>query len=171
MLFALLITFEWLGVILKRNKELRQQQQLAVIEQQQYDLIVSASESLTQWKHDYQGQLRLIAALIKQEKYTELKQFSGNIDSALPASANMPLNGNHIMDAVISLRMMDAKRHNIRFNTKLFLPDRIPLDDAVFASLVGNLLDNAMEACCKVPPGTAEINFEIKPWNQMMYIF
>lgn len=170
-LVALLITFESLGVILRKNRELRQQQQLNQLDQQQYDLMVSASESLADWKHDYQGQLRLISTLVEQGKYDELKQFSENLDSSLPASACLLFSGNRTMDAVVSLRMMEAKRSGIRFETQLFLPDRIPLSDVALASLVGNMLDNAIEACRKFTPETAEIRFEIKPWKQMMYVF
>lgn len=170
-LFALLITYEALGIILSKNRQLRQQQQLAKMEKQQYDLVVSTAESLRQWKHDYQGQLRLIGALIEQEKYPELKQFSTQLISDLPSTACLPLSGNHTLDSVISLRMIDAKRHNIRFETTLFLPDHIPLSDVVFVSLVGNLLDNAIEACRRAAFENAEIKFEIRPWKQMMYIF
>lgn len=171
MLIALLVTFEGLGVILKRNRELKQQNQLAQIEQHQYELMVSATQSLAEWKHDYQGQLRLISALVEQGRFSELKQFSDNLDSTLPASACLLYSGNTTMDAVVSLRMIDAKRHSIRFETQLFLPERIPLDDVIFASLVGNILDNAIEACHKVPPEIAVIHFEIRPWKQMMYIY
>lgn len=171
MLIALLVTFEWLGVIIKKNRELKQQNQLSQIEQHQYELMVSATESLAEWKHDYQGQLRLISALVEQERFSELRQFSENLDSALPVSACLLYSGNTTMDAVVSLRMMDAKRHSIHFETQLFLPERVPLNDVTFASLIGNVLDNALEACHKVPPETAEIHFEIRPWKQMMYIY
>ncbi len=171
MLFSLLINFEWLGAILKKNNELQRINQLSQLEQKRYELVLSAAESLAEWKHDYQGQLRLITALIEEENYSELKQFATDLTSALPASAVILQSGNRVLDAVISLRMADAKRENIRFDTKLFLPDRIPLDDVAFASLIGNLLDNAMEACKKNPSGSARIYFEIKPWNQMLYLF
>lgn len=169
-LSALLVAFEWLGVILRKNRELRQKQQLTLAEQQQYDLMVSASESLSEWKHDYQGQLRLISALIEQGNYAELKQFCNQLDSALPASACILCSGNRTMDAVISLRMMEARRHGIRFDTQLYLPNQIPLEDVTFASLVGNLLDNAIEACRKIPENAA-IQFQIRPWKQMLYLF
>ena len=171
MLFALLVTYEGVGIILSRNRRLKEQHQLAIAEQQQYDLVVAATESLRHWKHDYQGQLCLIGTLIEQEKYSELKKFSAELISDLPNSANLLFSGNQTMDAVISLRMIEAKRQNIRFETTLFLPDNIPLDNVVFASLVGNLLDNAIEACKKLSPENAEIRFEIKPWKKMMYIF
>lgn len=170
-LVALLITFEWLGIVLRRNRELKEQQHLAQIEQQHYDLMVSTNESLTEWKHDYQGQLRLMSTLIEQEKYSELKQFSDNLDSALPLSACIIYSGNRTLDAVVSLRIMEAKRHHIKFVTELFLPDRIPLSDLSFSSLIGNLLDNAIEACRKITSGNTEIHFEIKPWKQMLHIF
>ncbi|NLL45475.1 MAG: GHKL domain-containing protein [Clostridiales bacterium] len=170
-LFALLITYECLGIILSKNRRLRQQQQLAKMEKQQYDLVVSTAESLRQWKHGYQGQLRLIGALIEQEKYSELKQFSTQLISDLPSAACLPFSGNHTLDAVVSLRMIDAKRHNIHFESTMFLPDYVPLSDVEFASLVGNLLDNAIEACRRAASENAEIKFEIKPWKQMMYLF
>ena len=170
-LFALLITYECLGILLSKNRKLRQQQELDRLEKQHYDLVVSTTESLRQWKHDYQGQLRLINTLIEQGKLAELKQFSNQLINDLPSTAFLPLSGNHILDAVVSLRMMDAKRHDIHFETTLFLPDRIPLSEVVFASLIGNLLDNAIEACRKVPSKNTEIKFEIRPWKQMMYIY
>lgn len=170
-IFVLIVMFEYLAVVLNKNRILMQQQQLATMEQQHYDLMVSTAESLTQWKHDYQGQLRLIGTLIEQGKYSELKQFSSELISDLPAFKCLLLSGNRTMDAVISLRMLDAKRLNIRFNTTLFLPDPIPLSDVAFASLVGNLLDNAIDACREDPSEKAEIHFQIKPWKQMMYIF
>ncbi|WP_397355230.1 hypothetical protein [Oscillibacter sp.] len=43
-LFTLLVTFEWLGVILRKNRELQQKQQLTLAEQQQYDLMVSTTD-------------------------------------------------------------------------------------------------------------------------------
>lgn len=169
-LIALLITFEWLGVVLRKNRDLKEQQHLAQIEQQHYDLMVSTNESLTEWKHDYQGQLRLISTLIEQERYVELKEFSNNLDSALPLSTCIIYSGNRTLDAVVSLRIMDAKRHNIKFVTELFLPEKIPLTEVSFSSLIGNLLDNAIEACRKITSGNAEVHFEIKPWKQMLHI-
>ena len=170
-LFALVVSYESLGVILSRNRKLKEQHRLAIAERQQYDLVVAATESLRQWKHDYKGQLKLIGTLIEQEKFSELRSFSEELISNLPKSANLLFSGNRTMDAVISLRMIEAQRLNIRFETTLFLPDQIPLNDVLFASLVGNLLDNAIEACQKLPPEKAEIKFEIKPWKQMMCIF
>jgi len=170
LLIAMLVTFECLGIILKRNKALKQQNQLAEIEQQQYELLISANASLAEWKHDYQGQLRLISALIEQERYSELKQFADGLSSELPAVAGLLNSGNRTVDAVVSLRLMDAKRNGIGFTTKLYLPEKCPLSDLALSALVGNILDNAIEACRKLPPDKAEVEFEIKPWKQMLFI-
>lgn len=170
MLFALLITFEALGVILRKHRELKHQHQIAQIEEQQYEFMLSTAEALSQWKHDYQGQLRLISALIEDENYFELKQFIHGVDTALKDTTSLIFSGNRILDTVISLRMMDAKRHEIPFETKLYLPEQIPLQELAISSLIGNILDNAMEACQKVSPAPSKIYFEMKPWKQMLYI-
>ncbi len=171
MLVALLITFEYLGFVLRRNKKLEFQYQLTQIEAQQYQFMVSAAESLAEWKHDYQGQLRLISALISQENYPELQQFATRMDAELGASTGLLFTGNHTMDTVISLRVMDAKRHQISFETKLYLPERIPLEDVYFSALIGNVLDNAIEACLRVSSDSKKIYLEMKPFKKMLSIF
>jgi sensor histidine kinase regulating citrate/malate metabolism len=170
-LFALIVTYEYLGVILRKNKELKQQRELAQIEEQQYQFMLSTAESLAEWKHDYQGQLRLIATLIEEENYSELKQFTTGVDEALNSSASLLFTGNRTLDAVISLRMMEAKRHDIHFETKLYLPESLPLHEVAMSSLIGNILDNAIEACLKLPSEALEIYFEMKPWKKMLCIF
>lgn len=170
-LFALLVSFEYLGAILRKNRELKQQHQIAQIEEQQYQFMLSTAESLSEWKHDYKGQLRLISALIEEENFAELKQFIYGVDAELSSSANLIFTGNRTIDAVISLRIMDAKRHQIPFESKLYLPDGLPLHEVAFSSLLGNILDNALEACLKVDSDTKKIFFEIKPWKRMLYIF
>ncbi len=50
---------------------------------------------------------------------------------------------------------MEARRYDIRFDTQLYLPNEIPLKDVTFASLVGNLLNNAIEACKKIAENAA----------------
>jgi sensor histidine kinase regulating citrate/malate metabolism len=171
MLFALLLSFEYLGIILRRNRVLEQQRQLALIEQQQYQLIVSTAESLSDWKHDYQGQMRLISALIAEEKYAELQQFTSRMDEQFNSTASLIYTGNRTIDCVISLRMMDAKRHQIPFETKLYLPKQFHFDEVAFSSLIGNILDNAIEACLKVPADLKKIYFELKPVKKMLYLY
>ena len=171
LLFALLIVFEYVGVVLRKNRALEQQHQLALIEEQQYQFMVTTAESLAHWKHDYQGQLRLISALIADENYLELHQFATRMDAELGASESFLFTGNRTMDAVISLRMLDANRHNIPFETKLYLPERLPLEEVYFSVLIGNILDNAVEACLKVDSTPMKIYFEMKPWKKMLYIF
>ena len=171
MLAALLSTFEYLSYVLRRNKKLEFQYQLAQIEAQQYQFMVSTAASLAEWKHDYQGQLRLIAALIAEENYPELEQFATRMDTELGAPTGLLFTGNRTMDAVISLRAMDARRHKISFGTKLYLPESLPLEDVYFSALIGNVLDNAIEACLRVPAESKKIYFEMKPFKKMLAIF
>ncbi len=170
MLFALFACFEYLGMIRRKNKEMEQEQQLSDLEKQQYDFMVSTTESLREWKHDYQGQLRLITTLIAQNNYKEVKEYAEQLDASLPSSGLLLSTGNLAVDAVVSLHMMEAKRENICFHSTIFLPDHLPLNNVEFSSLISNVLDNAIEACRKLP-NTSQIQFEIKPFKQMLSLF
>lgn len=171
LLFALLVAFEYLGIVLRRNRELVQQRQLAEIEAQQYQFMVSTAESLAEWKHDYKGQLRLMSALVEDGNYAELRQYIAGVDAGVSESASLVFTGNRTVDAAVSLRIMDARRHQITFETKIYLPDTLPIHKVAFSSLIGNILDNAIEACVKLNSEEKKIYFEMKPWKKMLYIF
>lgn len=170
MLFAFFACFEYLGILRRKTREMEQEKQLNDLEQQQYELMVSATESLRKWKHDYQGQLKLITTLIAQNNYQEVSEYARQLNSALPFSESLLATGNCAVDAVVSLRMLEARRDNIAFHSTVFLPDQLPLNNVELSSLIGNILDNAIEACRKAPH-KAEIRFEIKPFKQMLSLF
>lgn len=170
MLFSFFVCFEYLGIIRRKNKVMEQEQQLNDLEKQQYDLMVSATKSLQEWKHDYQGQLKLIVTLIAQDNYKEVKEYTEQLISSLPASRLLLSTGNFAIDAVVSLHMIEAKRETIDFHSAIFLPPSLPLSNVEFSSLINNVLDNAIEACRRVSaPST--IQFEIKPFKQMLFLF
>lgn len=169
-MFLLLISCAFIGQILAQNQLLRKQKQQTLIEEQQYQFALSTAESLNQWKHDYQGQLRLISTLIEEENYRELSQFSTKLHENLSLASTIPLTGNRTLDAILSLRLMDAQRQEIPLETTLYLPERLELEEVAFSAILGNILDNALEASLQLAPSERHIHFSIKPFKKMLHI-
>ena len=44
-----------------------------------------------------------------------------------------------------------ADKYNIRTDWKTDIPANIAIDDTVLSIVFGNLIENAIEACCKIP--------------------
>ena len=58
--------------------------------------------------------------------------------------------GNLMTDAILNSKLTLARRNNIRVNCRAKLPERLPMEDVDLCVILGNLLDNAIEACQKV---------------------
>ena len=54
------------------------------------------------------------------------------------------------MDAIISAKAALASSYDITFKHNILLPGKIVLDNTDLCSILSNLLDNAIEACCKL---------------------
>jgi len=74
----------------------------------------------------------------------ELDHRLQNVDTLLKT-------GNVTLDAILSAKLSQAKAEGIQVTIKANVPDKLTLTDVELSIIIGNLLDNAMEACLSVP--------------------
>jgi len=55
--------------------------------------------------------------------------------------------GNVMADAILNSKLNVAEKMNIKLNVKANVPDKLPMSDVELCSMLGNILDNAVEAC------------------------
>lgn len=172
LILGFVILIERLGYVSKRNLEFMQIQEQEKAERQHYQLTEQYIQTLRYWKHDYQNHLAVIMELNNTENYEKLKEYIKQLAKEPAESLPLVSSGNSILDAVISDKLLLAKKQNISFEHQIYLPEhKVSLSDTEFASILGNLLDNALEACRRLENNTdAYIKFEIKPHQQMFYL-
>ena len=54
-------------------------------------------------------------------------------------------------DAILNSKLNVAEKMNIKLNVKANVPDKLPMSDVELCSMLGNILDNAVEACGTLP--------------------
>ncbi len=59
--------------------------------------------------------------------------------------------GNLVIDSLLNYKYTLASSHNILINCTLFIPEILPYDSADLCIILGNLMDNAIEASMKLP--------------------
>ena len=59
--------------------------------------------------------------------------------------------GNVMADAILNSKLNVAEKMNIKLNVKANVPDKLPMSDVELCSMLGNILDNAVEACGTLP--------------------
>ena len=76
--------------------------------------------------------------------------------------------GNISLDAILSAKIAQAKAENIVVTIKAVVPDHLAITDLELSILVGNLLDNAIEAC-RTAEGDRFIRIYMSMKGKMLY--
>ena len=74
---------------------------------------------------------------------------------------NAVVSGNAVIDAIINAKYYLIQDSEIRFHYEGQLPAHIDFDSAGLSSIVSNLLDNAINACNKLPEEQRSIDFSV----------
>jgi len=124
-----------------------------------YDEVENIYKQMRGWKHDYHNHLQAIKAYISTGKTDELLGFCDKLEFDLQSVDTVIKTGNVMLDAILNSKLSLAKQRNIEVNAKAAVPEKLQITDVDLCVLIGNLLDNAMEACVKTQ-NTVELEFD-----------
>lgn len=101
------------------------------------------------WRHDYKHHIQTMKAHLAMKQYDELDTYLSELDTDLTTVDTVIKTGNVRIDAVLNSKLAVAKRKGIRVNAKAIVPKDLAVSEVDLCIIIGNLLDNAMEACEK----------------------
>lgn len=112
--------------------------------------------------HEHRHTIEYLYYCMREKKYREAEEFLCKNCSELKKENRRVWTGLPFLDFLINYKkqMMDEK--DIAFRLELDVYE-YPFEESEFGILLGNLLDNAIEACEKCKPGEREIYLKI--WN------
>ena len=105
---------------------------------------------LRQITHDTKHHAICIQSLANTRQYDELDAYIQRFLSDIPEAKVYYDTGNPALDAILSFKRDAAKVNNIVCDWNIIIPAELPLLDMELSLLMGNALDNAIEACCHV---------------------
>ncbi len=106
---------------------------------------------IRRFKHDYINHINCIRSMLKAERYGEISEYLENITDMLPAGELSFNTGNFISDAILSDKQNSVKEKNIIIEFDGTIPTSI--NEADLCIILGNALDNAIEACLALDGG------------------
>lgn len=103
------------------------------------------------WRHDYKHHIQTMKAHLAMGQYDALDSYLKELDTDLTTVDTVIKTGNVRIDAVLNSKLAVAKQKEIQVNAKAIVPKELPVSEVDLCIIIGNLLDNAMEACEKEP--------------------
>lgn len=103
-------------------------------------------------KHDLNNQLGTLGTLIKMQEYQKAEDYIAEMIGTFAAlTATYCQTGNLALDALISTKAEVADASGIKMKVEARVPPRLNIPDNQLTSLMGNLINNAIDACRKLP--------------------
>ena len=143
----------------------------------QRDEVQNVYQTMRAWRHDYHNHMQSIKALLSMDKLEELEKYLDSLEKDLDSIDIAIRTGNVSLDAILSSKVSIARKNEIDVNCSAKVPLNIAVSDVHLCAIVGNLLDNAIEACEKIPLHTDDnslpkrfIRVYIGIFKQQLYI-
>lgn len=120
------------------------------------------------FKHDFRHHLLTLKGQIEAGQYGRAIEYIDRLDGDLASLDTLLKTGNVSADAILSAKISQAKAENISVSVKATVPDGLKINDVDLSIVLGNLLDNAIEAA-KNSHGDKFIRLYIAPKGSMLY--
>lgn len=120
------------------------------------------AETRALW-HDLNKYLR--AAKTETQPAQALEQLESMVNSA----TQIVDVGNRVLNVILNEYTQMAKATGIDLRLKVQVPAELPVSVADLYILIGNTMDNAMEACHAIPPDQRVIDLTLRTRNDVLY--
>lgn len=102
------------------------------------------------WRHDYHNHIQVMKAYRMKEENKKLDEYLTKLDADLVSVDTLIKSGNIMVDAILNSKLSLAGSNKININAKALVPSELSISEIDLCVIIGNLLDNAMEACLKL---------------------
>ncbi len=173
--FLLIIFFAFLlvtkvGVLSYENMEYeleRQKEKVELAHLQNMELVL---DEIRETKHDLRNHLYTMQVMLANRRYDELAAYFNTTNGILDEKTNVVLTKNIPLNSIIYSKTLMMKANQISFHPALLDTSVLPIAEFDLCSILGNLLDNAIEACQNVEEDKRYISFTMKRMENNLVI-
>lgn len=115
------------------------------------DEVENIYRQMRAWRHDYHNHIQAMLAMTDEPE--ELRTYLWMLNDDLTAVDTVLKTGNVMVDAILNSKLSLIKSKKITVHAKATVPAELSVSAVDLCAILGNLLDNAMEACLRQEEG------------------
>lgn len=150
----------WTRRAMKFQRLCRQQLQQQERERSQAEELRQMVSSQRMQTHEYRNRLTVLSMLLAQEQYAQAGDFLRQLTQYTYQDSPTVQTNHPIADAVLNLKYAQAREQQTAVRFMVGDLSSLPFTDDETVKLLGNLLDNALDACRKLD-GHREIHVKL----------
>lgn len=171
LLFINIMNFYLYDVIIKfyhdkYEKNLLKQQNSAY--QNQLKIIKESQENIKMLRHDMKNHILSMQEMIKNNMRDELSNYLHTIYNYVDIKKEYVYSGNTEIDSLLNYKIDEAKKLNSKIEIDVNMPSKVRIESFDLVIILGNLLDNALDALKNASEKYLHIKIELE--KSILYI-
>lgn len=134
---------------IERTEKLLLEQQNKYYDEQ-FKIMNSSIKATRVIRHDLNNHIAIVSSLIEQGTSQEALQYLKDIKGSYNRNGNYVQTGNIAIDSVLNFKLQEADGQNVDVSFDISIPDTVEIPAFDIVTVLGNLLDNALDATCKL---------------------
>jgi sensor histidine kinase YesM len=154
-----------------QKKTLLYEQQLELCNQQAKEREVQNTE-IRMLRHDIKQHLISILGMINANKTEDATNYITALLEKTTARKiyEISRSGNIVVDSLVNYKCSIAQKEHIDFSANIFIPPVLPFQNGNLTIILGNLLENALEACRQKSNGKRFIELQLSYQKEILSI-
>ena len=138
--------------------------------EQHYAEVENMYHTMRGWKHDWHNQLQVLSAYLDSEEYERAREYLDEVNQAVLRIDTVIKTGHTMVDAILNSKVSLMKSHQIQVEAEAKVPASLSVPDVDLCIIIGNLLDNAMEACIQLESENRFVHIYIHTKGAQLYM-
>lgn len=152
----------------RRHKAELAEQHYAMQEQYYAQLREDQNETRAMF-HDINKYLRAMRALASEANTEEASQVFAEAQDLVESLVSVVDVGNTVISVILNDYKTQTEEQNIRFDYDVSVPAYLGITAVDAYVIMGNTLDNAIEACCSLPEEDRYIQLQLRVFHDILY--
>ena len=132
---------------LETNTRNQAMERLLQIQHDQYSMLQARIAENRRARHDFRQHLRVIQDCVKRGDLEDLKSYLAEYENQFPSHSDHIYCNSYAVNAILAFYADKAENHSICLDVKIQMSDTPVIPETEFCVLLGNLLENALDAC------------------------
>lgn len=132
--------------IVRAEEKAKRSKMLIDMKSEQYNMITEKIEKTRKSRHDIHHHINVVYQLAKENKIEQLIDYLEEYNKIDSTKEPMVYCNNSTVDAILNHYILLAKDNGIEVHLNVALPEELKIRDTDLCIVIGNLLENAIEA-------------------------
>ena len=122
------------------------------------------------WRHDYRNHIQVLKSYLAMGDIEAASHYLDALDADLNTVDLAMKTGNKMTDIILNSKISLARSKNIQVVADAHVPVELSTAEIELCIIIGNLFDNAIEACMALPKEERMIRVYMEMKNTLLYI-